>query len=140
MPTVGRNQACPCGSGKKYKRCCLPADEARAAEALRARHLAALDRDEDGLTDASNTVVDLVHAGRLDEAEAAARELLVRYPEVVDGYERLAMVAEARGNHRQAADFYRQALTHILEHPDGFDGEQVTWLVEQINDLDPPPA
>ncbi len=24
------------------------------------------------------------------------------------------------------------------KHPDGFDGEQVTWLVEQINDLDPP--
>jgi hypothetical protein len=22
-PTVGRNQPCPCGSGKKYKRCCL---------------------------------------------------------------------------------------------------------------------
>jgi transposase-like protein len=22
-PKVGRNQACPCGSGKKYKRCCL---------------------------------------------------------------------------------------------------------------------
>ena len=23
---VGRNEACPCGSGKKYKRCCLPRD------------------------------------------------------------------------------------------------------------------
>jgi hypothetical protein len=23
----GRNDPCPCGSGKKYKRCCLPADE-----------------------------------------------------------------------------------------------------------------
>jgi hypothetical protein len=23
-PSVGRNQPCPCGSGKKYKRCCLP--------------------------------------------------------------------------------------------------------------------
>ncbi|PYV69070.1 MAG: hypothetical protein DMG96_34835 [Acidobacteria bacterium] len=22
MKTVGRNAACPCGSGKKYKRCC----------------------------------------------------------------------------------------------------------------------
>ncbi len=25
----GRNQPCPCGSGKKYKNCCLPADELR---------------------------------------------------------------------------------------------------------------
>ena len=22
--TVGRNDPCPCGSGKKYKKCCLP--------------------------------------------------------------------------------------------------------------------
>jgi preprotein translocase subunit SecA len=22
-PKVGRNDACPCGSGKKYKKCCL---------------------------------------------------------------------------------------------------------------------
>jgi hypothetical protein len=28
----GRNEPCTCGSGKKYKRCCLPADEAAARE------------------------------------------------------------------------------------------------------------
>lgn len=28
----GRNDPCPCGSGKKYKRCCLPTDEAAARE------------------------------------------------------------------------------------------------------------
>ena len=28
MAKTGRNEACPCGSGLKYKRCCLPADEA----------------------------------------------------------------------------------------------------------------
>jgi len=22
-PTIGRNDPCPCGSGKKYKKCCL---------------------------------------------------------------------------------------------------------------------
>lgn len=27
---VGRNDPCPCGSGKKYKKCCLPKDEAAA--------------------------------------------------------------------------------------------------------------
>lgn len=32
--TVGRNAPCPCGSGRKYKRCCLPQDEA-AERALR---------------------------------------------------------------------------------------------------------
>jgi preprotein translocase subunit SecA len=24
-PKVGRNDPCPCGSGKKYKKCCMPA-------------------------------------------------------------------------------------------------------------------
>lgn len=30
---VGRNDPCPCGSGKKYKHCCLRNDEAQAKEA-----------------------------------------------------------------------------------------------------------
>jgi preprotein translocase subunit SecA len=27
VPRVGRNDPCPCGSGKKYKKCHMPADE-----------------------------------------------------------------------------------------------------------------
>jgi len=23
-PKIGRNDPCPCGSGKKYKKCCMP--------------------------------------------------------------------------------------------------------------------
>ena len=30
VPKAGRNDPCPCGSGKKYKHCCL--DQDRAAE------------------------------------------------------------------------------------------------------------
>ncbi|GEM_PF-4136845 len=26
-PKIGRNDPCPCGSGKKYQRCCLDKDE-----------------------------------------------------------------------------------------------------------------
>jgi tetratricopeptide (TPR) repeat protein len=139
MAQVGRNQPCPCGSSKKYKRCCLARDEARASDTRRARTTAAWDEHDD-LDTASNAVVDLIDAGRLDEAEAAARDLLVRYPEVVDGLERLGMVFEARGHRRRAADYYRQAVAFILEHPEGFDGEIPTSLVEQANDLDPLPA
>jgi Zn ribbon nucleic-acid-binding protein len=35
MPKIGRNSPCPCGSGKKYKKCCLGKDERK--EALRQR-------------------------------------------------------------------------------------------------------
>jgi hypothetical protein len=35
VPRPGRNEPCPCGSGRKYKQCCLAKDEseARAAQA-----------------------------------------------------------------------------------------------------------
>jgi len=29
LPKVGRNEPCPCGSGKKYKKCHLDSDEGR---------------------------------------------------------------------------------------------------------------
>ena len=34
LKTTGRNDPCPCGSGKKYKKCCLDADHAQEHKAL----------------------------------------------------------------------------------------------------------
>ncbi len=135
MGKIGRNDLCPCGSGKKYKKCCMANDEA-AARAARPAQPAALpahqlsldsyfqEHDElDELTEASNAVVDMVHAGDLDAAEQAAHDLLARFPDVHDGYDRLGMVCEARGDLRQAADCYRKALDVIRNHPDNYDPE-----------------
>src|SRR3990167_7949654 len=120
MPRTGRNDPCPCGSGKKYKHCCLERDRAVALQAQKANQVSVRKGDQEelqaalqeaqALDAASNTVVDLVHAGRLDEAEQAARDLLARYPEVHDGYDRLGMVHEARGQFREAADCYRKVI------------------------------
>jgi hypothetical protein len=49
------------------------------------------------LTAASNAAVALVKTGKLEEAEAAARDLLVRFPHVHDGWDRLGMVHEVTG-------------------------------------------
>jgi tetratricopeptide (TPR) repeat protein len=88
------------------------------------------DADEDDLTIASNAAADLVRAGKLDEAEQAARDLLVLFPDVHDGYDRLGMVYEARGENRQAADCYRKVIAFIREHADdnelGFEDTFVT--------------
>src|SRR5277367_4096398 len=133
MAKIGRNDPCACGSGKKYKKCCMARDEAAALAARAVQPAVAPARlpslantfqqhDElDELTEASNAVVDMVHAGDLDAAEQAAHELLARFPDVHDGYDRLGMVCEARGNHRQAADYYRRAITVIRDHPDTYD-------------------
>ena len=133
MAKVGRNDPCACGSGKKYKKCCMANDEAAAPAARPASPATAAARlqslasffqghdEPDELTEASNAVVDMVHAGNLDAAEQAAHDLLARFPDVHDGYDRLGMICEARGDHRQAADYYRKAIDLIRSHPDDYD-------------------
>jgi tetratricopeptide (TPR) repeat protein len=147
MPKISRNDPCPCGSGQKYKRCCMNKDQAagqakRVAvqEQQRARiaDLAAAWQESNELDDASNSVVDLIHAGRLDEAEQAARDLLVRYPEVPDGHMRLGMVYEARAQNREAADCYRKVVEFMRAHPADFDPQSPTSFLESIAKLDPP--
>jgi hypothetical protein len=150
MPKTGRNDPCPCGSGQKYKRCCLEKDQAAERQILAARRaefdtlqaerqaeLNELMQESLELDDASNGVVDLVHAGRLDEAEQAARNLLVRYPEVPDGHDRLGMVYEARGQAAQAADCYRKVVDFMRAHPGDFDPLHETHFLELIAKLDP---
>ena len=130
MAKIGRNDLCHCNSGKKYKKCCMASDEAAARPAQPAavpvrRPSPAncfQEHDEpDELTEASNAVVDMVQAGNLDAAEQAAHDLLARFPDVHDGYDRLGMVCEARGDHRQAADYYRKAINVIRSHPNNYD-------------------
>jgi tetratricopeptide (TPR) repeat protein len=151
MAKVGRNDPCPCGSGKKYKRCCLEKDEA-AARALAAatpppniaeeigHKLPAAYNAEDELTTASNAVIDLVHAGKLDEAEKAAHDLLERFPDVHDGYDRLGMVYEARGDHKQAAHYYRKVIDVIRQHPDDYDPDFADTFRKLVDRLDPAAA
>jgi tetratricopeptide (TPR) repeat protein len=159
MAKPGRNDPCPCGSGQKYKRCCLSKDQAQesaalaAAAAARATQAARHDHshhdgdfcgrlldEEDELTRDSNAVVDLVHEGKLDQAEQAARELLDRYPEVHDGYDRLGMVYEARGDRKAAADCYRKVIEFVRAHPEQYEPTFATNFEQWVAELDPPPA
>ncbi|MFL6603567.1 MAG: SEC-C metal-binding domain-containing protein [Steroidobacteraceae bacterium] len=150
----------PCGSGQKYKRCCLAKDQlaesaalaaasaARATDAAHHNHSHqgcdfcgnVIDDTEDELTRDSNAVVDLVHEGKLDQAEAAARELLERYPEVHDGYDRLGMVYEARGDKKQAADCHRKVIEFVRHHPDQYEPGFEETFQGWVEELDPPVA
>ena len=149
MAKIGRNDPCPCNSGKKYKKCCMASDEADARAARPAQPAAVPARrpslasyfqeqdERDELTEASNAVVDMVQAGDLDAAEQAARDLLARFPDVHDGYDRLGMVREARGDHRQAADCYRKAIDVIRSHPDAYDPAFEAVYQKLIDRLEP---
>jgi tetratricopeptide (TPR) repeat protein len=141
--TPGRNDPCPCGSGQKYKQCCREkdraaqsaADRARAAQERERQHAAL--RESQELDAASNAVVDLIDAGRLDEAEHAARRLLEDYPEVPDGHERLGMVYEARGDRARAAESYRAVLQRVQVEPESFDPDYGQFLREKLAELSP---
>jgi tetratricopeptide (TPR) repeat protein len=158
MAKTGRNDPCPCGSGKKYKRCCLEIDEAaertvltvaapsqplqkipNVAAEIAAKLAAAYDADDD-LTNLSNATVDLVHAGKLDEAEQLAHDLLERFPDVPDGYDRLGMIYEARGDHQKAADCYRKVIDFIRAHPEDYDPDYEATFRNLVNRLDPSAA
>jgi tetratricopeptide (TPR) repeat protein len=156
---TGRNQPCPCGSGKKFKQCCLRKEEEAEHQAMAALNQAkqegrggsysdlvktvdqlAADYEEDvALAEASNAAVKLVRAGKLNEAEQAARDLLVRFADVHDGYDRLGTVYEARGYNTQAAHYYRHALEFIRQRPDQYDDAGLEAVFQRlIAKLDPP--
>jgi hypothetical protein len=142
MAKGGRNDTCPCGSGQKYKRCCLPREDAAArtaaSQAARAAGAAALVPDDDGLDEASNRVLPLIAAGRLDDAEQAAHDLLAHYPDVHDGLERLAMVSAARGDRPQAAAYYRRAADFVHAHADLYDPEMEIYLRRKVMEFESP--
>ena len=65
--STGRNEPCPCGSGKKYKRCCGQVTDPVTAGGP-------------GVADIE-AVITLVNAGRLSEAETRLRSLLALHPD-----------------------------------------------------------
>ncbi|MBE7449297.1 MAG: SEC-C domain-containing protein [Kofleriaceae bacterium] len=144
MAKVGRNQPCPCGSGKKYKQCCLAADEAAASAAreqqrrstpspavpLHAALSRSTDTDDDQRLDKlSNDAVDLIHDGRFDEAERVCHRLLDEFPDLPDGYIRFGQLFRARGEHKKAAQHLRlaaatcRALSDNSDMPASLDAE-----------------
>jgi SEC-C motif len=58
MPKTGRNDPCPCGSAKKYKRCCMAQDQAREQLALVAKR-------------AQLQAQDAQHSARIGDVKAA---------------------------------------------------------------------
>jgi uncharacterized protein YchJ len=162
MAKPRRNDHCPCGSGKKYKACCLIKDEAAEREALAAaqaaRDMRAAEKRQrlreaitaglvgyapddvfsEELAHASNAALRLFHAGRLEETEAAARDLLARFPDMPDGWEYLGLVHEKRDERRAAADCYRRVLELVRRHPEDYEPAFEQQFVDLIAKLAPP--
>jgi tetratricopeptide (TPR) repeat protein len=139
MTQISRNAPCPCGSGKKYKKCCLLRKDAEALE-----HRKILEQNPgktlvevDAFVDLSNSVIDLIDAKKFNEAESICNELSKRYPDQVDGIERMAMVYEARGEKEKAVEYYLKTAKFMRSNP-GFDKEGIQWALDKAKQLKAP--
>jgi len=91
--------------------------------------------EDDGLDEVSNSVVDLIQAGKLDEAARACKELQQRFPDQVDGLERMASVEEARGNRGEAAEWYDRAVAFMQARPGHYDPEMIACMADKAREM-----
>lgn len=152
MAKIGRNDRCPCGSGKKYKHCCMAQDEAAARERLAAAAAATTataagqhdphlcDDCNEQLDAAANAALALIDAGEFAAAEQAAHEVLARFPTVHDGYECLGRLHQAKGDNRQAADCYRKVIAFARNEPHLYDPHFIDHFQDLIDRLEPQAA
>jgi hypothetical protein len=127
MAKIGRNSPCPCGSGKKYKRCCLGHEYISSGQS----NIIGVETELDRM---SNSVLDFIKKGDLDEAEHICNLLSEKYPDQVDGIMRLVEVYEARGSYSSAAVFAQQTATFMRDDV-GYDSEQVVHYENKAKDL-----
>ena len=132
MVKIGRNAPCPCGSGRKYKKCCLSRKEGNKHRSVKKIGFIPVYTELDQL---SNSVVDLIKQNKLDEAEAVSRKLLTEYPDQVDGLNRLAMVYEARGEKNLAARYYLKAADFARSN-EGFDRKTIKWFLSEAKRME----
>jgi hypothetical protein len=138
MAKIGRNDSCPCGSGKKYKRCCLTTPDP-ASIAVLANPLGAdddlCDCCIDALNERADRALDLILEGRVDDGEAMAHDLMRDFPGEVEGIDLLSMVSEARGQRARAADLLRRAIDIVRVHP-GHDAETRMLMHQRLKELE----
>ena len=128
MKKPGRNEPCPCGSGKKYKKCCLHTPKPDAGGTFIYTNLDKL----------SNQVSELIQQEKYDEAEEVCRKLRKQYPEQIDGLHKSAELFGAKGEYDKAITFYKKAAD-FAEQADGFDQNSVEFFrnkAGQFADID----
>jgi tetratricopeptide (TPR) repeat protein/SAM-dependent methyltransferase len=138
---VGRNDACPCGSGRKYKQCCgavatapparapAPPGGFEAARALfAARRYADAERACERALAAAPRTLDgwfLVAAAAFeqqayDRALRAMRRAAKHFPESAEVRFNLGRIREAQGDGAAAIDDYKTAVRLKPDYPEGW--------------------
>lgn len=106
MGNAGRNDPCPCGSGRKYKHCCLTRDKAIDSDPFR-RVLDTDPRDPVGLNALGLTAL---QSGRIDSATAFLTRAIAGDPKEAAYHCNLGLVYRAAGRPADAESCFRKAL------------------------------
>ena len=82
LANIGRNEPCPCGSGKKYKNCCLDmhAKIKSSVKAAEARDPGNREKEQKKLIDHIEEAFGMFAAGNYADALRRASKLIRRYP------------------------------------------------------------
>jgi hypothetical protein len=133
--TVGRNDPCPCGSGRKYKRCHLAADTATNASSAREVTSPFHELDNHLVDEMGAYAAKRFAAEFLDEAA-----ILQTYPEIGAQFAVpwLVYVAEFEG--RPIIDWYIEERGWSLSRPatEWLAAQQKSWLsIWEVEDVDP---
>ena len=144
---IGRNEPCPCGSGKKYKKCCLPKHE-KIRDLLRgSMDFEEPAAEEEGPPEYVVKGFDLLAASNYEEAISYASNLLSTYPEDDRIHDTLTTAYLAASQYDEAIaicgkrwEVAKEEKTFFIKHgrhnrlPGGDHGEAVhfyapeTWL------------
>ncbi|MDA0321790.1 MAG: SEC-C domain-containing protein [Verrucomicrobia bacterium] len=146
--SVSRNDPCPCGSGRKYKKCCMGQEQNAATQQMlqkRARdEQTARDRKAEdvefnryvvALEELTNRANDLIRSEQWAEAETCCRQLKEKFSEEIDGDQRFYEYYKARGDFARAKT-HAQATLAMVESREGFDPEFPAELKKDIADFE----
>lgn len=101
MNIPNRNDPCPCGSGKKYKQCCIKRGEALAASKR---------AESASIARSVQTALEHHQAGRLPQAEAIYQQILQAEPNHPGALHFLGVIAHQVGKNEVAVELIGNAL------------------------------
>jgi SAM-dependent methyltransferase len=113
MEKVGRNDSCPCGSGKKYKQCCLLSKAGLTTsrgQASREPAVKAIGEDFTSSVDLNNLGLSQQNLGKLDDAVANYRKALLLRPNFAEAHYNLGNALNEQGRLADAVAAYQTAL------------------------------
>lgn len=131
--SVGRNDPCICGSGKKYKKCCLGKPDGAIGNGTNDSHSShhAFESDIDSL---SNETIDLIEGKEFAKAEKNCERLVKEFPDCVDGHEMYGDLFSAKGETAKAIESYEKAIRFMKTHS-GFEEDGIARLKEKMGEL-----